>query len=151
MTHRDPTDVMVSVADLYCEVAGQFNDEVDPRYMARLNVDHWSVAMQRLLEFRSGAADARFYDMAFLDMQRDPIGEVERLYDWLDEPVTEAFEAGMRRWWEANAARRDENVHPDAAEFGLDLDEVRDNFHEYSTQMAKWTHEAEAAREEGAR
>lgn len=141
MTHRDPTDVMVSVADLYCEVARQFNDEVDPHYLGRLNVDHWTVAMQRLLAFRAGGADDRFHDMDFRAVQRDPIGEVHRLYAWLDEPVTDEFEAGMRRWWEANAAGREANVHPDPTELGLDLDQVRVAFREYSTQMSRWTEE----------
>jgi hypothetical protein len=139
MTHRDPTDVMVSVADLYGEVAGQFNTEVDRHYLGSLNVDHWTVAMKRLLEFRAGAATDRFYDMSFAELQRDPIGEVRGLYRWLGEPVTDEFEAGMRRWWEDNGAQRDANVHPDPHEFGLDLDEVRTGFTGYSAQMSTWT------------
>jgi hypothetical protein len=139
MTHRDPTDVMVSVADLYCEVAGQFNHHVDPHYMARLNVDHWTVAMQRLLAFRDGGADDRFHDVDFRAMQRDPVGEVRRLYDWLGEPVGADFEAGMRRWWDESSAGRAPNVHPDAAVFGLDLAEVRRCFAAYTIRMAGWT------------
>ena len=34
---------------------------------------------------------------------------------------------------------RDENVHPDAAEFGLDLDEVRARFADYTTRAQQWT------------
>lgn len=143
MTHRDPTDVIVSVADLYCEVAGQFDDGVDPGYMGRLNVDHWTVAMQRLLAFRARAED-RFFDIGFRDMGRDPLGEVRRLYAWLGEPVTPEFEAGMRRWWDANAGRT-ENVHPEASEFGLDLDDVRRCFGDYSTRMSRWV-DTEGAR-----
>jgi hypothetical protein len=145
MTHRDPTDVMVSVADLYCEVANQFSVGVDPHYMGALNVDHWTVAMERLLAFRAGGAGDRFYDMAFADVQRDPIGEVRRLYDWLGEPVAPEFEAGMRRWWAEHAATRQENVHPDPAAFGLDLDEVRTCFAGYTARMATWTHEERLA------
>ena len=125
MTHRDPAEVMVSVADLYCEVAKQFSVDVDPTYMGALNVDHWTVAMERLLAFRAGGAEDRFYDLGFRAVQQDPIGAVRGLYDWLGEPVTDEFEAGMSRWWEENAARREENIHPEPAEFGLDLDEVR--------------------------
>jgi len=139
MTHRDPTDVMVSVADLYGEVARQFNDEVDPSYLGSLNVDHWGVAIDRLLAFRDAGADGRFHDIDFRAMQRDPLGEVGRLYAWLGEPVSDEFQAGMRRWWDANAVDRDENVHPDPAAFGLDLDEVRARFADYSTRMAGWT------------
>ena len=53
MTHRDPTEVMVSVADLYAEVGRQFSDGIDLEYLGRLNVDHWTTGMDRLLRFRA--------------------------------------------------------------------------------------------------
>ena len=114
MTHRDPTDVMVSVADLYREVGRQFSDGVDPHYLGRLNVEQWTTGMDRVLAFRDAHGDDRFYDIDFRAMQRDPVGEVRALYAWLGEPVTDEFAAGMERWWHANNDDRDENVHPDA-------------------------------------
>jgi hypothetical protein len=139
MTHRDPTDVMVSVADLYCEVGRQFSDGIDPHYLGRLNVEQWATGMDRVLAFREAHGDDRFYDIDFRAMQRDPVGEVRALYAWLGEPVTDEFAAGMERWWHANNDDRDENVHPDAAEFGLDLDEVRARFADYTTRAQQWT------------
>ncbi len=76
MTHRDPTDVMVSVADLYCEVGRQFSDGIDPHYLGRLNVEQWTTGMDRVLAFREAHGDDRFYDIDFRAMQRDPVGEV---------------------------------------------------------------------------
>ena len=77
--------------------------------------------------------------MDFRAVQRDPIGQVRGLYAWLGEPVTDAFERGMRRWWEDNAEAREENVHPDPAEFGLDLAQVRDRFADYASNIPRWT------------
>ena len=74
-----------------------------------------------------------------LEVQRDPIGEVHRLYEWLGQPVTEAFEAGMRRWWEENAAGRNDNVHPDPAELGLDHGDMARRFRTYTEWMTSWT------------
>jgi hypothetical protein len=139
MTHRDPTDVMVSVADVYQQVGMQFSDDLDLHYLGRLNVDQWVTGMERLLEFRDAGRDDRFFDIDFRAMQADPIGEVTRLYDWLGEPVTAEFEAGMKRWWAENAEHREENVHPDPAAFGLDLEEVRTRFATYTERMAEWT------------
>jgi hypothetical protein len=139
MTHRDPAEVMVSVADLYVEVAGQFSEGASPTYLAHLNVDHWRAAMERLLAFRAAGNEDRFFDLDFREVQEDPIGAVRCLYDWLGEPVTEEFETGMRRWWAEHAASREDNVHPDAAEFGLDLEEVREQFRAYTEAMAGWT------------
>lgn len=139
MTHRDPTDVMVSVVDVYQQVGQQFSRDLDLPYIGRLNVDQWATAMERLLAFRDAGRDDRFFDIDFRAMQADPVGEVTRLYDWLGEPVTPEFEAGMTRWWEEFAAQRDENVHPDPREFGLDLDEVRARFAPYTARMHEWT------------
>jgi Sulfotransferase family len=139
MTHRDPTEVMVSVVDVYAEVGRQFSRDVDLHYLGRLNVEHWTTGMERLLRFRGEHGDDRFYDMDFRCVQRDPIGQVRGLYAWLGEPVTDDFERGMRAWWEESAERRERNIHPDPAEFGLDLDEVRSLFAAYSARISEWT------------
>jgi hypothetical protein len=137
MTHRDPAAVLVSVADLYAEVARMFSDDVDLHYLGALNLEHWSVAMERLLEFRAGDSP-RFYDIDFRAMQNDPIGEVGALYAWLGEPVTDEFEAGMRRWWRDHGEQRDVNIHPEPDVFGLDLDDVRARFAPYTTRLHDW-------------
>src|SRR5262245_61532037 len=139
MTHRDPADVLVSVADLYAEVARMFSDDIDLRYLGALNVEHWSVAMQRLLTFRQRQPASRFFDIDFVAMQSDPIDAVSALYSWLGEPVSDAFEAGMRQWWTEHAQTREANVHPDPSAFGLDLDEVRATFAEYTASAQQWT------------
>jgi hypothetical protein len=139
MTHRDPTDVMVSVADVSAEVQRMFADEVDLPYLGTVNVEQWATGMQRALEFRDAGNDHRFFDLDFHAVQRDPIAEVRRLYEWLGEPVTPQFEAGMRRWWTGNAENREHNVHPSPAEFGLDLDTVRPRFADYVERAAAWT------------
>ena len=139
MTHRDPAEVLVSVADLFVEVGRLCSDEIDLLYVGALNVDHWTVAMRRILAFRDAGHDPRFYDIDFRAMQRDPIGEVRGLYEWLDEPFTEEFEAGMRRWWQKHAATREENVHPDPSTFGLDVEKLREAFADYNDRAARWT------------
>ncbi|WP_018637521.1 sulfotransferase family protein [Parafrankia elaeagni] len=139
MTHRDPAEVMVSAADLYAAVARSYSDDIDPRYLGALNVEHWSVGMERALAFRDKGRDDRFYDIDFRAMQRDPVGEVRGLYAWLGEPVTDAFEAGMARWWRENAEKRAANVHPDPATFGIDVEEIRPLFAEYTARAARWT------------
>jgi hypothetical protein len=97
--------------------------------------------MRRAMEFRAAGNDDRFFDLDFSAVQRDPIGQVARLYDWLGEPVTEEFEAGMRRWWTEFAEQREQNVHPDPSEFGLDLAAIRPLFADYVSSVAGWTAE----------
>ncbi|MFG2971089.1 sulfotransferase family protein [Streptomyces sp. NPDC048288] len=141
-THRDPAAVIVSVADLCTEVAGRFSDDVDPKAMGALNVEHWSTGMARALAFRekSEARGAdRFHDIDFRAMQQDPVAEVRRLYAWLGEPVTEAFADGMAAWWEESAAHRERAGHPEPAAFGIEPDRIAPLFADYTARIPQWT------------
>ncbi len=139
MTHRDPTDVILSVADVYADIAGVFTDHLDRHYLGRLNVEHWSIGMDRVLKFRDAGAEHRFYDIDFLAMRADPIGEIRLLYGWLGEPAGDEFAERMRRWWAANAENREPGEHADAATFGIDLDQVRPLFSDYVERAKVWT------------
>jgi hypothetical protein len=131
MTHRDPTDVILSVADVYADIVGGFTDHLDRRYLGELNVQQWSIGMERAVKFRDGRAENRFYDIDFRAMQADPVGEVRRLYAWLGEPVTDEFETAMRAWWEKNAEKRDPHPKVEPQAFGLDLNAIRPLFANY--------------------
>ena len=137
MTHRDPTDVLLSVCDVYADIAGNFTDNLDHHYIGRLNLEQWSIGIDRLMEFRDGVGQGRFYDIDFRAMQSDPIGEVRGLYEWLGAPVSQEFEDAMQRWWATNSAGREESRHSDL--YGLNLDQVRERFADYVTQSRLWT------------
>jgi len=136
MTHRDPTDVILSVADLYADIIGGFTDHIDREYIGQLNVEHWSLGMQRAMRFRDGGADHRFYDIDFRAMQAAPINEIRGLYAWLGEPVSDEFESRMRAWWTEAAAEREPSTHADPVAFGIDLDKVRPLFADYVKSRA---------------
>lgn len=139
MTHRDPTDVMVSVCDVFADLTRAFTDHLDLHYIGRLNLERWSTGIRRVLEFRDAGADGRFYDIDFRAMQEDPVGQVRGLYAWLGEPVTPEFEEGMRRWWAANAEQREPSAHAAPETFGLSLEDIRPRFAEYVRRAAAWT------------
>ncbi len=139
MTHRDPTDVILSVADLYADIIGSFSTEIDRPYIGQLNVEHWSLGMERALRFRADGAEDRFYDIDFRAMQADPIGEVTGLYAWLGAPVGDEFEARMQSWWAQAAAEREPSTHADPVQFGIDLEKLRPRFARYVRSASRWT------------
>jgi len=142
MTHRDPTEVVLSVATVYSDIAAHFTDELDLHYMGELNVHTWSEGIRRAMAFRDNGNEHRFYDIHFRAMHRDPVGEVRGLYAWLGEPVTPEFEANMLAWWTENTASREAATKPDPARFGVDLDEVSALFADYRARMEQWTQAA---------
>jgi hypothetical protein len=139
MTHRDPTDVMLSVCDVYADVMGTFTDEVDRDYIRELNVEQWSRGTDRALAFRREHGDGRFYDIDFRAMFSDPIGEVRGLYEWLGEPVSDEFASRMEQWWKTNAEHREPAPARDPAAFGLDPEAIRPRFAEYTAASQRWT------------
>ena len=139
MTHRDPTDVLLSVADVYADIAGMFTDHLDCEYIGRLNVAQWSTGIERVVTFRERGGDDRFYDIDFRAMQMDPVEEVRLLYEWLGEPVSEVFEQRMRQWSTTNAATHEPARHGNQATYDLDMERVRPLFADYVSRTARWT------------
>lgn len=136
MTHRDPTEVVVSNSHLLADYVARFTEKLDLHYLGRIAVEQNAWSIRRVLEFRAAGHDARIFDIHFRTMQRDPIGQVRKLYDWLGETVTPEFEANMLRWWKENAENREPNVHPEPSTYGIDLDAVRPLFAEYTARFA---------------
>lgn len=137
MTHRDPTEVMLSVCTVYADIIEKFTDDVDFGYIGELNVHCWSEAMRRAIDFRGRGNDARFHDIHFRAMHRDPLGEVRGLYAWLGQDVSPAFADAMAAWWDSNRAA-ERMSKPDPARFGLDFDAVRAQFADYLKHMETW-------------
>ncbi|HUD30669.1 MAG TPA: sulfotransferase [Novosphingobium sp.] len=144
MTHRDPTDVMLSVATVYADIIGKFSDHVDDAYIGELNVRCWSEAMTRAIAFREAGNDHRFFDIHFRAMHEDAIREVRALYAWLGEDVSTRFSEAMAAWWASNTAA-ERMAKPDPARFGLDAGAVRAHFADYLRHMDRWVPRAEAA------
>lgn len=134
MTHRDVAEVLPSIADLYSELANAFTDDLDLRYLGALNVETWSVGLQRTLDFRDGHED-RFYDIDFRDMQSEPVETVRALYAWLGTDVSDEFEAGMRQWWQSSAINREQIERPGPEVFGIDVGALGPLFARYTVRF----------------
>ncbi|MBB2990119.1 hypothetical protein FHR72_001587 [Mycolicibacterium iranicum] len=147
MTHRDPTDVLVSVADVYADIVAGFSDHVDRRYLGELNAHQWSTGMDRVVAFRDGGAESRFHDLDFRAMAHDPVTEVRALYAWLGVEVSEQFESGMRRWWDHNARTRESAPKAMPEAFGLEPDRIRPLFADYVEHARRWTGQRSAVAE----
>lgn len=138
MTHRDPTDVILSVASLYAEYTAVFSEEADHLYIGELNERQWTEGMNRLIAFRErNGNDSRFYDIHFRAMHDDPVGEVRGLYAWLGQDVSPEFAEAMDTWWKSND-ERERYEKPDPSVFGIDYDKVRAEFAPYLERMEKW-------------
>ena len=85
-THRAPLDAMASVSSLITILRRVFSDAVDPLVVCREAIQYWSETLDRFLHERDRLADYRICDVNYIEVCRDPIAAVRRIYEhfgWL--------------------------------------------------------------------
>lgn len=142
MTHRPIEDVIASVADVFFELSRAYSDDVDRPELARLNAASWEKAMRRMIAFRCGAADLRFFDIAFAPFMRDPFPVLEALYAWLGEDLTVDARERMQAWREANPREKHGSHQVEADDFAIDPAELRDRFAFYRARFGQYLENA---------
>jgi hypothetical protein len=136
MTHRDPANVIPSVADLYFEMHKPNTDAPDKPWLGEVTIDSFALGMDRMMAFRDAGHEGRFFDIHFAPFQKDPYPTLARLYAFLGEDFTPEAEARMRAWRE-NTPRDKHGRHEyDAADFGIDLTALRRRFAAYTERFA---------------
>jgi hypothetical protein len=134
--HRDPRDTIASGASLNATLHAMHADTVD---VARVGAE-WLQRMgwtnDRAMSVRSHWADdsLRVTDIEFADAVTDPIGQIARVYDAVDVPLTAQAEAAMRHWL---SDRPRESARPGYAleTYGLTTEQVDDRFAAYNQRF----------------
>jgi len=118
-THRDPLRVMASMASHATVLRRAFSDRADPRQIATDWADRWARALDRFLAVRDRAPANQFLDVSYESIDSDPLGTVERVYDFLGWPLTTAARTAMNAFLAANPKNK-HGVHRYSLEqFGL--------------------------------
>jgi hypothetical protein len=131
MTHRDIGAVLPSLCALKQALGAPLVDQLDLHALGRFETHVWSESLRRLVAFRDAGNDDRFFDVAFTDVQRDPLSAVRELYDALGDELASESAQAMQGWWADNADNRSTGPRPGPGEFGLDPRALRDEFDFY--------------------
>ncbi len=130
-THRDPLRVMASMASHATVLRRAFSDRADPRRIAADWADRWARALEKFLAVRDGAPREQFLDVPFDAIESDPLGTVERVYDFAGWPLTRDARAAMSRFLAANPKNK-HGVHRYTLEqFGLSRSAQAARFRSY--------------------
>jgi hypothetical protein len=130
-THRDPLRVMASMASHATVLRRAFSDNAEPKRIARDWADRWARALDTFLAVRDRAPAAQFLDVGFESIESDPLGTVERVYDFLRWPLTTDARTAMQRFLDSNPKNK-HGVHRYTLEqFGLSRAEESARFREY--------------------
>ena len=139
MTHRDPAQVVGSVADVYAELSSAYSDHVDCKALGAMNTRFCQLAMERMIAYRDAGNDDRFFDVDFAAFQRDPLVQIATLYRWLGEDLTDETRAAMLAWRAAMPRDKHGSHTYDPSEFGLDPAALRARFGFYTARFGLTT------------
>lgn len=130
-THRDPLSAVPSAASMYSTLWRIDSEDVDLAAVGRQCRDRLELDLARFLAFRASQPPERFFDVAFDEMERDPIGPVAALYAWLATPFLPETRRRLERWLVDNA-REKRPPHRYAFErFGLTREDLAGRFLAY--------------------
>ncbi len=104
-THRDPLKTTSSFCSMISHAYGVFSDQVDVVEIGK----HWSEKALKMVNKTNAARKLKpdaFIDVYYKDLIKDPISEINRIYKFIDIPLTEKAERGMNEWINKNPQNR---------------------------------------------
>jgi len=135
MTHRDPVEAIPSAVSFITTLsppgalARHDLRELGPHY-----AEHLRIGLEREISARRRLGADRFLDVHHRDYVADPMGELERIYEFAGRALTPATQTAMERWHAANR-RGAHGVHRYVPEdFGLRDDRLRSDFRFYTDE-----------------
>ena len=130
-THRAPLDAMASVSSLITILRRVFSDAVDPLIVCQEAIGYWSETLDRFLQERDRLAANRICDLNYIEIRRDPIAAVRRIYEHFGWLLSQKAEQRMRLVV-ASQAHEQSGLHRyDLSQFCLDPAEGAEAFAAY--------------------
>jgi hypothetical protein len=133
VTHRDPLKVIASCASFTEVLRRGFSDHVDKVSLGQEVRQRWEQGASLAVKYRQipAAWQHQIFDVHYLDLVRDPLALVRRLYAYFDLELTRAAEAAMQHFLQANPKNRGGVHRYSLEEFGLNPDAERRRFQFY--------------------
>jgi hypothetical protein len=141
--HRDPRATIASGASLNSTLHAMHADSVDrqrvgAQWLQRMGwTNDRAMAVRESWASEKGGESARVTDIGFDDAVADPIGQVARVYDAIDVPLTAAAETAMRVWLKESPR---EAARPPYAlgDYGLLPEQVDERFAVYNKRFEQY-------------
>ena len=128
MTHRDPAKVVPS----YVSTVNMFfpppDGERDMRRLGREVSEHLRDGMVNTIAARARLGEERFIDVHHQELVGDPVGTLDRVYDFLALPLEKTFLQSVTQWQQRNKVGAHGVHRYTAEEFGLDPAQIRADY-----------------------
>ncbi|MDE0364528.1 MAG: sulfotransferase [Gammaproteobacteria bacterium] len=139
-THREPAKMVASLANMIralrrARLTG-IPELLEPKPIARTVLSHFGAALERGVASRKDpGVEARFLDIAYRDLVRDPIGVVRRIYGRFRLPWPTAFEDRLQSHIDRPRSAGHGKHTYDPAEFDIDALGLPEQFPEYRARF----------------
>ncbi len=130
-SHRDPAKVLGSVCSLIRYVRSWSSGRDDPKELGAEQLDSWAEAVRRAMDFRHRVGDSRFADVAFADLQDDPVGALRAGYASLGLTFSEDSERAVEQWADEHKPGSRGAHDYELSDYGLTPEGVRERFADY--------------------
>ena len=123
-THRDPVTAVVSLASLTSYGSRQFFDHPDPLAIGQRVATFCETFLRQAVEHRP-VDERAFVDVHFKQLVKDPLSVVRNIYAVAGAELTPEVEEQMHAWLAGNQQHKHGAHEYAAADFGLDVDQLR--------------------------
>lgn len=120
-THREPLQVLGSVANLTATLRRATSDQQDPFAIGEEITDQNVAALEKGMAARDALNDEkRFFDVYFEDLTEFPVDTAARIYDYFGLPFTRSARKAMQQFVDDHARDRRPPHHYRLEDFGID-------------------------------
>jgi hypothetical protein len=131
VTHRDPVEVVVSMATMIVYSARMYTDRVNTAGLGRSWADRVEDLLTGCMRDRDLMGDEHTLDVRFDEFMADETGTVRAIYERAGQPFDRRAEDAVHRYLAGHARGRLGRIDYRADEVGLDVDELRQRFAPY--------------------
>ena len=137
--HRDPLEVIPSMASLSVALRSAFSEVVDEWEVGRDTADQWSRGLANTLRQRKRNADldARFIDINYKELLSQPVNVVQRILEFMGLPNTTSFGEMLERYLARNEKGRYGRHTYSLKRFGLEQSSLENRFSEYRAEYLR--------------
>jgi hypothetical protein len=135
-THRDPAVTQASFCSMIAHGRGVFSDHVDPHEIGREWLRKVARLVTRALETRKRRGEEGFVDVYYRDLVSDPMGQVQRVYEFAGMPLSAEVRERIEGARRVNVRHR-YGIHTYRLEdFGLTREQVAGEYAVYRARFA---------------
>ncbi len=134
--HRDQLEVIASAGSLCAAARVLRTNSVDLKQIGKAIVENALWRLRTAVCARERHGSERYLDVQYLDITRNTMETVRRIYDFLGFPFTAELERIFKQYIDQNRRERKGHRHEYSLEmFGLDPNTLRPLFQEYADRF----------------